>query len=260
MDKYRILINNIKRYKSAVIAYSGGTDSAFLAYAAREALGNNLLLVTASSPIFPSHDTAETKNLAKTLGINHITFQFDALEMPVFTNNPPDRCYHCKKDMLSQIIKIAAEKKYDIVLDGNNADDLNDHRPGRKALNELGVVSPLCEAGYTKSKIRSLSEKFGLPTAHKPASPCLATRFPYGEKITKEKLARVENAEEKIRNLGFTVFRVRSHLDLARLEFIPDEMGKAWAMMDKMTRICKDSGFIYVSIDTEGYMMGAMNE
>lgn len=260
MKKYKKLIDLLKQYKSAVIAFSGGVDSTFLSYSVREALGDNILLVTATSSTYPSSELEEAKDLAKKMGLEHLVIHSEELEIPGFSENPPDRCYHCKKELFSQIKNIAREKNYDVVLDGNNADDLDDYRPGRKALKELDIISPLCEVGFTKHEIRKLSEKFGLPTANKPAYACLASRFPYGEKITANKLNRVGKAEQKIRELGFTLFRVRSHEDVARVEFIPQEMDKAWSVKDRISGICKDAGYAYVAIDIQGYRMGAMNE
>ncbi|MCJ7687887.1 MAG: ATP-dependent sacrificial sulfur transferase LarE, partial [Clostridiaceae bacterium] len=184
----------------------------------------------------------------------------EEIDIPGFSDNPPDRCYYCKSELFTVIKHIADTEKYDVVFDGSNADDLNDYRPGRRAIKEKGVVSPLCDAGFTKLEIRLLSKKYELPTADKPAYACLASRFPYGEKITKEKLDRVGKAEKEIREIGFSLFRVRNHDNLARLEFMPKEIDMAWRKRDEINEICHKAGFTFVAVDIQGYRTGAMNE
>jgi uncharacterized protein len=194
------------------------------------------------------------------LDIKHKIIVSEEIDIPGYADNPPDRCYYCKSELFGKIKYIAAEEGYDAVYDGSNADDSRDFRPGMKAKQEKGVISPLAEAGFTKNDIRLYSEKFGLPTATKQSYACLASRFPYGEKITKVKLDRLASAEFEVRGLGFSQFRIRSHENLARLEFIPSEMDNAWMLKDKLIEICKKSGFNYVTIDLLGYRTGAMNE
>ncbi|MBN1128848.1 MAG: ATP-dependent sacrificial sulfur transferase LarE, partial [Chitinispirillaceae bacterium] len=230
LDKFRNLKAVINRYPSALVAFSGGVDSTFLASVAGEALGNKVLLVTASSSTYPLSEQAEAITLAKTMGLPHRIIVSEETEIRGFSDNPPDRCYYCKHELFSRLTKIAKDEGYAAVFDGSNADDLRDYRPGRKAVTELGVVSPLCEAGLTKEDIRSLSRERGLPTAEKPSYACLASRFPYGEKITRDKLDRVGKVEEGMKHLGFRQFRVRSHQDLARIEVAPEEMETAWRM------------------------------
>jgi len=259
-EKLIILQNRLKEYKSAVIAFSGGVDSTFLARIAKDVYGENLLLITATSSTYPFYELEEAKSLAIFLGIKHRIIVSEEIDIPGYADNPPDRCYYCKSELFGKIKYIANEEGYEAVFDGSNADDLRDFRPGMKAKQEKGVISPLADSGFTKSDIRYFSEKFKLPTASKQSYACLASRFPYGEKITIKKLDRLAVAEFEVRNLGFSQFRIRSHENMARFEFIPDEMDKAWELREKLEDICRRSGFNYVTIDLKGYRTGSMNE
>jgi pyridinium-3,5-biscarboxylic acid mononucleotide sulfurtransferase len=259
-DKYQLLIDILGKYRSAVIAFSGGVDSTYLARIAMDVYGEKLLLITASSSTYPFYELEEAESLAQLLGIKHRVIISEELDIPGYTENPPDRCYYCKSELFRKIRYIAENEGYDIVFDGSNADDLKDFRPGMKAKKEMGVSSPLAEAGFTKNDIRADSSRLGLPTAHKQSYACLASRFPYGEKITKQKLDRVGSAEYELRNMGFTQFRIRSHENIARLEFIEPEMQKAWQLRLEISDICKKAGFNYVTIDLSGYRTGSMNE
>ena len=259
-DKTLNLKAFLEEYNSAVIAFSGGVDSTFLARIAKDVYGEKLLLVTATSSTYPSYELAEAKTMASLLGIRHKIIVSEELDIPGYSDNPPDRCYYCKSELFGKIKLITLTEGYEVVFDGSNADDLNDFRPGMKAKKEHGVISPLAEAGFTKNEIRHFSKKLNLPTATKQSYACLASRFPYGEKITKEKLDRLAVAEFEVRKLGFTQFRIRSHLNLARLEFITSELQQAWIKRNELVAICKKSGFNYVTIDIEGYRTGSMNE
>jgi pyridinium-3,5-biscarboxylic acid mononucleotide sulfurtransferase len=259
-EKLEILIDRLHDYKSAVIAFSVGVDSTFLARIAKDVYGDNLLLITATSSTYPFYELEEAKSLAELLRIKHKIIVSEEIDIPGYADNPPDRCYYCKSELFGKIKYIAAEEGYEAVLDGSNADDLKDFRPGMKAKKEKGVISPLAETGFTKNDIRHFSEKLKLPTAGKQSYACLASRFPYGEKITKVKLDRLAMAEFEIKKLGFTQFRIRSHENLARLEFIPSEMDKAWSFKEKLAEICHGSGFNYITIDLNGYRTGSMNE
>jgi uncharacterized protein len=259
VNKLEKLKRVISSTDSAVIAFSGGVDSTFLARVAKDVL-NKLLLVTATSSTYPERELKGAIELSKGMELPHKIIISEELNIPGFTRNPPDRCYHCKKELFLKIKQIAFEEKYESVFDGSNTDDLGDYRPGRKALAELGIISPLCEAGMTKEDIRKYSQRYGLSTASKATFACLASRFPYGEEITKEKLSRVGKAEEVLYKMGFRQFRVRSHENVARIEVVKEEMDAAWSRRQELAKICKDAGFTFVTLDLDGYRTGAMNE
>jgi uncharacterized protein len=259
-EKLENLKTRLKVYESAVIAFSGGVDSTFLARIAKDVYGDNLLLITATSSTYPFYELEEARSLALLLGIKHKIIVSEEIDIPGYADNPPDRCYYCKSELFGKIKYIANKEGYKVIFDGSNADDLKDFRPGMKAKQEKGVISPLAEIGFTKSDIRHFSKELNLPTATKQSYACLASRFPYGEKITKLKLDRLGMAEFEVRKLGFSQFRIRSHDNLARLEFIPTEMDKAWGIKRQLEDICKKSGFSYITIDLTGYRTGSMNE
>ncbi len=250
----------IRRYSSAVIAFSGGVDSTFLSAVAKSVLGDRLLLVTATSSTYPIYELELSKESALRLGIEHLIIESEELNITGFAENTPQRCFFCKSELFGKISEIASQRGMDVVFDGSNADDLCDYRPGMVAKEKFGVVSPLIEAGFTKEDIRNHSRQMGLPTAGKGSFACLASRFPYGESITLQKLQRVGEAEAAIRNLGFNQFRVRSHGDLARIEIDEKELSGAWARRKEFTKICRKAGYTWVSLDCEGYRTGAMNE
>jgi pyridinium-3,5-biscarboxylic acid mononucleotide sulfurtransferase len=250
----------IKKHRSAVIAFSGGVDSTLLASVAGEEPEKRVLLVTASSSTYPYSELKAAKLLAVRLGLPHRVIVSEETGIRGFSDNPPDRCYYCKRALFSKIKSIARREGYQAVFDGSNADDAKDYRPGRRALAELGIISPLCMAKLTKADVRRISAERGLPTADKPSYACLASRFPYGEKITAGKLRRVGNAESALQGLGFRQLRVRSHGDCARIEINKSELARAWRMRRAISSACKMAGFIFVAIDTEGYRTGAMNE
>lgn len=259
-EKLENLKARLNIYKSAVIAFSGGVDSTFLAKIAKDVYLDNLLLITATSSTYPFYELEEAKSLAILLGIKHKIIVSEEIDIPGYSDNPPDRCYYCKSELFGKIKYIATKEGYEVIFDGSNADDLKDFRPGMKAKQEKGVISPLADTGFTKNDIRHFSKILNLPTATKQSYACLASRFPYGEKITKVKLDRLAVAEFEVRKLGFTQFRIRSHDNLARLEFIPSEMDKAWEIKSQLEDICKKSGFNYITIDLTGYRTGSMNE
>ena len=260
MDKLERLKQIIGTYKSALVAFSGGVDSTFLAWVCNQVLGDKVLLVTAHSSTYPDSELDGAKRSANMLNMKHMIITSEELDIPGFSDNPPNRCYHCKKELFTKLVSIAREQGYERVLDGSNIDDTKDYRPGRRALSELGIHSPLCEAMMTKEEIRLLSKQADLPTASKPSYACLASRFPYGERITKDKLERVGEAEHALMDMGFTQFRVRSHGDVARVEFVEKEIEKGWQQRGKIEEACKKAGFVFVAIDTKGYRTGAMNE
>ncbi|MBN1306847.1 MAG: ATP-dependent sacrificial sulfur transferase LarE [Chitinispirillaceae bacterium] len=260
MKKFNDLRKIIGKYDSALIAFSGGVDSTFLAKAAAGVLGGRLLLVTATSCTYPKSELTEAERLARQLRVRHRVVVSEEIDIPGFAQNTPERCYHCKHELFSHLKKIAEKENLTAVFDGSTVDDLSDYRPGQRALKELGVISPLLEAGLTKNEIRTLSAELRLETAVKPSYACLASRFPYGETITREKLSRVEAAEEAVKRLGFRQLRVRSHDNIARIEVAPDEMENAWNLHEKIDAACRKAGFVYSALDLRGYRTGAMNE
>jgi pyridinium-3,5-biscarboxylic acid mononucleotide sulfurtransferase len=249
----------ISKYNSAVIAFSGGVDSTFLARFANDVLNGKIVLVTVSFSAVSKDELEESVKIASELNLKHKIIKINELEIPYFSENPHDRCYHCKKYLFTKIKEYAELINYDIVLDGSNADDTEDYRPGRIALKELKIVSPLMEAGMSKDKIRTFSKIYNLSTSSKPSYACLASRIPYGEVINAEKLQKIAYAEKGIRALGFSQFRVRNHDNLARLEFIPEEMDKAYQLKESLSEICLEAGYTYAAIDCSGYKMGNLN-
>lgn len=247
---------------SAAVAFSSGVDSTFLLKIAHEVLGEKVIAVTASSASFPGRELEEAKEFCKEEGIRQVVFESKELEMEGFSQNPPNRCYICKKQLLLRIQSIAEENQMSCVAEGSNVDDEGDYRPGMQAVAELGVKSPLREAGLTKEEIRLLSKRMGLASWEKPSFACLASRFPYGEPITAEKLAMVGQAEELLLQLGFSQFRVRIHGSMARIEVLPEDFSRLIqeAIRNQITKQFQEYGFTYVSMDLTGYRTGSMNE
>jgi uncharacterized protein len=260
--KWDALTASLREMGSAVVAFSGGVDSTFLLHAARVALGDKVLAVTATSPTYPKSERDEADRIAREWVVRHRFIESNELDIPGFSSNPPDRCYHCKKELFGLLSGIARKEGYAAVCDGSNADDLDDYRPGRRAARELGVRSPLLENGITKEEIRALSRSFSLPTAEKGAFACLSSRFPYGTEITEESLRRVEACEEILREFGFRQFRVRVHGAVARIEVGREEIHRLFEppVADAVHEGFRKNGFLYVSVDLKGYRTGSMNE
>jgi len=260
--KFQKLKDSIRGLGSVAIAYSGGVDSTFLLKVAADVLGNKVIAITAKSTTYPEREFKEAVKYIGDIGAKHIVIISEELEIEGFAKNPIDRCYFCKKELFSKVRKVADDNNINAVLDGSNADDVSDYRPGMKAANELKVISPLKDAGLTKDNIRELSKRLGLPTWNKPAFACLSSRFPYGNEITVEKLSMVERAEQFLLDLGFRQIRVRHHGDIARVEVNVEERSKFFniEMMDKVANELKSIGFKYVTLDLLGYRTGSMNE
>jgi uncharacterized protein len=247
---------------SVVIAYSGGVDSAFLAWKATRELGPRALCVTADSPSYPERHRTMAVSIARQFDLHHEIIHTAELDRPEYRANNPDRCYHCKHELFSALTRLTRARGFRAVADGNNADDRGDYRPGRRAAREFGVVSPLDEAGLTKADIRELSRAAGLPCWDEPASACLSSRIPYFSEVTEEKLRVIEAAEAAIRSLGFRVLRVRHHDDVARVELARDEMARALdpEIADAIDRALRALGFRFVTLDLKGYRLGSLNE
>jgi uncharacterized protein len=244
------------------VAFSGGVDSTLLASEARRVLGRDrALAVTASSETYLPSELAEARTLAQQLDLWHEVIETRELDVPTFQHNPPDRCYFCKRELLERLLALAKAKGLAAVCDGANADDVNAWRPGLRAAAELGVRSPLKEAGFTKDDVRALSRDLGLPTWDRPAAACLASRFPYGQTITKAALERVAAAEAILKELGYRGFRVRDHGTVARIEVAPADIGRLSGKdRARIVRDLKALGYTYVALDLEGYRAGAMDE
>jgi uncharacterized protein len=256
LDNLKAIISNTG---GAVVAFSGGVDSTFLLKVAHDVLGDKVLAVTANSETYPKRELEEAKAFAKSLGIRHIIIETLELEIAGFADNPPDRCFYCKHELFSKLTEIAKANGIEVVFDGSNYDDRNDHRPGMRAAKELGVVSPLKEAQMTKDDIRELSKEFGLSTWNKPSFACLSSRFPYGTKITPDKLAVIGEAEDFIRDLGFFELRVRHHGDIARIEIGKADLGRIVTFAEQISDKLKTLGFLYVTLELSGYKTGSMN-
>jgi pyridinium-3,5-biscarboxylic acid mononucleotide sulfurtransferase len=261
-DKEKKLEELLDSLAPVIVAFSGGVDSTYLAYEANKVLGARALAVTGESASVPSHQRRMAAEIVKQFGIAHKAIDSGELERPEYSENPFDRCYYCKDELYKRLHSIAKEFGAKVILDGLNSDDLGDFRPGRKAGEEHQVRSPLMEVGLNKSEIRELSRRAGLPTADQPASACLASRIPYGTTITEEKLIIVDRGEEALREMGFRIFRVRHHDQLARLEFGPEDLRKALdpAMAVRLAAVFRELGYKYVTLDLDGYRMGSSNE
>ncbi|ACC82208.1 ExsB family protein [Nostoc punctiforme PCC 73102] len=261
-EKFEQLKALFEEMEQALIAYSGGVDSTLVAKIAYDALGDRALAVTAVSPSLLPEELEDAKIQAATIGIAHKIVQTHEMENPNYTSNPVNRCYFCKSELHDTLKPLALQLGYPYVVDGVNADDLHDYRPGIQAAKERGARSPLAEVGVTKVEVRQLSQQLGLPWWDKPAQPCLSSRFPYGEEITVAKLQRVGRAEIFLRKLGWQNLRVRSEGDTARIELSPEQIKEFVLTTDlqKVVSVFQDFGFLYVTLDLEGYRSGKLNQ
>ena len=261
-EKDAVLDRALRDLPSVVIAYSGGVDSAYLAFAAHRALGPDALCVTADSPSYPERHRALALRIAREFGFVHELIQTGEMARPEYRANPANRCYYCKHELYTHLTAIARDRGIPVIADGSNAEDRGDYRPGRQAAREFGVRSPLDDAGLTKDEIRELSRRAGLPTWDEPASACLSSRIPYFSEVTDEKLRMIERAENALRDLGFRVCRVRHHDTIARLEIGRNEMARALEpdVADAIDRELRAIGYAHVTIDVRGYRLGSLNE
>jgi len=259
MDNLRRILREMG---SVLVAFSGGADSTLLLRLAHEELGDRAMALLASSPTYPEFEIQQARQMAEAWGVRCMEVFSNELQIPGFSQNTPRRCYHCKKELFSLCREKAETYGLKYVVDGSNLDDTGDYRPGMEAARELGIRSPLKEAGFTKRDVRELSHQLGLPTWDKPSFACLASRFPYGTEITVKRLGQIEKAEAFLRRLGFRQLRVRYHGDLARVEVEPQELGRFLheGIREKVIHHFKEIGFLYVTLDLQGYSTGAMNE
>jgi pyridinium-3,5-biscarboxylic acid mononucleotide sulfurtransferase len=258
-DALRRLIGG---FESAIIAFSGGVDSAYLAWLAHDVLGERALAVTADSPSYPERHRALAIDVAQKFALPHEIIRTDELERPEYRANPVNRCYYCKQTLYTHLSGLARARGVQVIFDGNNADDRGDFRPGRQAAREFGVRSPLDEVGLTKQEIRDLSQAAGLPTWNEPASACLSSRIPYHSEVTDEKLRMIEQAEAILRDFGFRVCRVRHHDTVARIELGANEMARALdpSINGPLVKAFKALGYQFVTLDLQGYRLGSLNE
>lgn len=260
MNNQALLENWFNDKDSVLVAFSGGVDSAVVAKAAFISLQKKAIAATAMSQTFPKPELSTAKKVAKEIGIEHILFREDEFENPKFVENPTDRCYHCRGSLIKGLKAIKDTKGLRIIVDGANADDAKQHRPGMRAMHENGVRSPLLELGFGKSEVRDIAKAYGLSVADKPSMACLASRIPYGEIITKGKLLKIAEAEYYIHNLGFRQVRVRHHSGIARIEVSPEEILKVIEYRKRINNKLRSLGFKYITIDLEGYRTGSMDE
>ncbi len=262
LQKRSDLVNILEQMRSVIVAYSGGVDSAFLAAVANEALGRKALSVTAVSPSLAPSELDEATDLANRIGLNFMTIETNEIDRPDYQANNPDRCFFCKDELYTHLVRFAEEESFDSIVNGTNVDDLGDYRPGIEAAKQYGVRSPLVEAELTKDDIRALSRDMDLPTWDKPAQACLSSRIPYGTTVTVEALTKIAKAEQFLRSKGFKQLRVRHHDTIARIEIEPSDFSAITSepLRSEINQEFKNIGYSYITLDLDGFRSGSLNE